>query len=263
MKNSMTTMICLAAMAGVAQADVTLDGIRGLGDMYTNSETVTWFNGHRTDDSIYGDFDSQFATTTIQYGVSTLAGDTSGTEYFFLFVEAPLYAKNMIWQDLDWDDNFPVVNTDPNAGLTEDDVSPYRVHHETHHSPGDLKLNFGTATGSEKMIFLDADGDDVFKADLDGDADNDFGLFGFKDSADYLLDNGLATEELSLARNTTMSFEFAFELDGATNEELLGFIRNGIEFHLSPERGLIPAPSSVAMLGLGGLTLARRRRPNS
>ncbi len=124
-----------------------------------------------------------------------------------------------------------------------------------------MNLDFNGATGSEKVIFLDANGNNAFEADLAGNADNSFGLVGYKDSSDYLLDNGFATEELSLNRDTTMSFEFKFALNGADNEAILDLIRNGIEFHMSPERGLpVPTPGSLALVGLGGMGLVRRRR---
>lgn len=257
MKKLAITLI-LIAFANTTRADVTLDGVLGGGDTYSTTETVTWFNGHQTSNSIYGDFDNQSFTTEIRYGVSQLAGDKSGEEYFFLFVEVPLYAKNMIWEE--GADGFPISNTDPLVGLTEDDVAPYRVHHETHHGPGDLELDFGTATGSEKVVFLDAIGGDQFMADLAGDVDNAFGLIGFGDSVDYLFDNNISTEALSLARDTTMSFEFQFTLDTLTNDELLGYARNGLEFHLSPERGLVPEPATVLLLAFGGIMALKRRR---
>ncbi len=257
MKRLVAIALFLTGTCGAARADIILDGIFDFGDTYANSQVVTWFNGHQTANSFYGDFDNQFATTTIQYGTGQLAGDPFGTEYFFLFVEVPLYGKNMIWDRAAVDD--PIKNEDPDVGLTEDDVGPYRVQHETHHDPGDLKLNFNTATGSEKVVFVNGKGKDQFEADLDGNADDAFGLIGFKDSVDYLFDNNLATKDLSLARDRTMSFEFQFELNAAMNEELLGYISNGIEFHLSPERGLIPAPGSLALLGLAALGRRRRR----
>ena len=58
-----------------------------------------------------------------------------------------------------------------------------------------------------------------------------------------------------------MSFEFMFALNGAENEAILDLIRNGIEFHMSPERGLpVPTPGSLALFGFGGLGMTRRRR---
>lgn len=253
-------ILVLTAVSGANGASVTLDGVLSGGDTYTNTQTVTWYNGHQKANSIYGTFNNQSFTTEIRYGVGELAGGTPGEQYFFLLVEVPLYAKNMIWEDLDWANNYPLSNTDPNVGLTEDDVAPYRVHHETHHGAGDLRLNFGTATGSEKVVFVDAGGGDQFKADLAGNADSAFGLLGFKDSVDYLFDNNISTEELSLARDRTMSFEFQFAIDGVLNDELLGYAKNGLEFHLSPERGLIPEPATISLLALGGLALLRRRR---
>ena len=259
MKKKTPIVLLLSAVSCAAQADITLDGVNGAGDVYTNTESVSWFNGHRTDDSIYGDFNNQAGLTNIHYGVSSLAGESAGLQYFFLHVEVPLYAKNMIWEDTDWSN--ALSNMDPNSGLTESDVASYRTHHETHHNPFTMNLDFNGATGSEKVIFLNSNGGDEFKADLDGNADNAFGLLDFKDSVDYLLDNNLATEDLSLNRNTTMSFEFMFALDSGLNEEILSYVRNGIEFHLSPERGLpVPAPASLAFLGLGSLTLTKRRR---
>jgi hypothetical protein len=254
-------IIAVCGVMGQANAEIELDGVRD-GDNYNSNEIVSWYSGHQTENSIYGDFDNPLGTTKIRYGTDTRAGDASGIEYFFLFVQAPLHAKNMIWQDLDWKGtDYPIGNVDPNAGLTEDDVSSYRIHHETHHSPGDMKLDFGGATGSEKIIFVDSDGDGVFEADIDGNVDNLFGLIDSKDSADYLFDNGLATTALSLNRDRTMSYEFQFALDPTANNALLDLVRNGVEMHLSPERGLpVPAPASAAVLGLGGLSMLRRRR---
>ncbi len=255
-------LLALLLMSGSATASsITLDGMfDGSGSLlYSSSRTVEWFNGHKpAPDSIYGDFNNQLGTTTIHYGESELAG----VNYFFLYIEVPLYAKNMIWEDRDWSEN-PIANPDPTVGLTEADVSSYREHHETHHNPGDMKLNFGGATGSEKLILNDSDGNEQFKADLAGNADNEFGLVGFKDSVDYLFDNSLATEALSLARDTKMSFEFQFILDTEVNNALLGFFDNGIEFHLSPERGnspVVPIPGAVWLLGSGLIGLAGIRR---
>jgi hypothetical protein len=168
-------------------------------------------------------------------------------------------------RDVDWKNTYPLTNTDPNAGLIEEDIASYRTHHETHHKPGDMKLDFKTATGSEKLVLNNSSGDKddkEFTANLGGDADNVFGLVGFKDSVDYLIDSGLATEELSLARDTKMSFEFQFVLDSAQNNAFLTLFDNGIEFHLSPERGLnpVPVPSTMLLLCSGLIGLAGFRK---
>lgn len=155
--------------------------------------------------------------------------------------------------------NSPVANTNPNVGLTEADIAPYRPHHETHHTAGSLNLKFSTATGSEKFILKNANGTQAFKANLNGAADNLFGFIDFKDSVDYLFDNSLAAPQLSLNRNTTMAFEFQFALDATANNQVLGLVRNGVEFHMSPER--VPAPSTaiVLLVAAGGATRRRLR----
>ncbi len=249
-------LLTLLFVSGTASAEIVLDGVYGPTDTYSNSRQIRWFNGHKGEESIYGDD----VKTTIRYG------EDNG--FLFLYVEAPLYAKNMIWQNLDWKNTYPLTNTNPAIGLTEADVASYRTHHETHHKPGDMKLDFGGATGSEKMEFFDSEGDLIFTADLDGDADNKFGLAenGFLDSVDYLFNNGLATEDLSLNRDTKMSFEFKF--GGSARNDLMDYLEapNGmsVAFHLSPERGAsstpVPEPATMAILALGGIGVLRRRK---
>jgi hypothetical protein len=92
---------------------------------------------------------------------------------------------------------------------------------------------------------------------LDGNAAAT-GLQGFKDSVDYLVhDNSFATESLSLNRDTTMSFEFMFDLDSTLNSEFLALMDNGLEFHLSPERGMEPVPvPGAVLLGMIGMCIA-------
>jgi hypothetical protein len=254
---SAATLLTLLLISGTASADIVLDGVYGPTDTYSDSQQISWFNGHKGEESIYGDD----VETTIRYG------EANGS--FFLYVEAPLYAKNMIWQKLDWKRKYPLTNTNPTLGLTEEDVASYRVHHETHHKKGDMKLDFGGATGSEKMELFDGSGNLLFTASLAGKADQKFGLVenGFVDSVDYLFNNGLATEDLSLNRDTKMSFEFEFK--GPAYSDLLGHLEdpNGdvsVAFHLSPERGdanvPVPEPATMAILALGGVAILKRRK---
>ncbi len=247
MKLKIALVFILAASSSFVKAApiITLDGKLD-GAAYSNSETVSWYNGHKPfPDSIYGDFGNQLGSTTVRHGV----GELGGTDYFFLYVEAPLYVKNMIWENSPiggW--TKPLTNTNPLTGLTENDVASYRAHHETHHGPGDMKLDFGGATGSEKVIFVNDSGSAKFTANIAGNASNSYGLVGFKDSVDYLIDNNISTSALSLARDTALSVELQFDLNASQNNAILDLVRNGIEFHLSPERGLA-VTSQEAQLG--------------
>lgn len=110
MKHIPLVVAILAIHPTVHAQNFDMDGIHGSGDLYTSVETVTWFNGHQTKNSIYGDFDNSTRTTTIRYGVGERADGTPGEKFFFLFVEAPLYVKNMIWHPL-WKSPFwPGIN---------------------------------------------------------------------------------------------------------------------------------------------------------
>lgn len=248
--NAITALAILASgITASYGASITLDGIYDAGsDDYANSATVTWYQGHKNEFSIYGDFDNQSYTTTIRWGVAEDADGIMGEEFFFLYVEAPLYAKNMVWGD----------------ALPEADKTPYRVHHETHHGVGDLDLDFSDATGSEKIVIVNSGGSDEFEADLAGNVDNAFNYLDSKDSWDYLRDNTSHTETLSTARDQVMSFEMKFELnqDGSADAmALVNFARdNGLELHLSPERGLVPEPSSSLLLVLSSAFLLIRRK---
>lgn len=296
MKIYLPTAALLAGLAVTAEAgpSFTLDGM-DLGDPYGNTETITWWNGHGKD-SLYGDQDNQWSTSTMKYGVGSLNGSGSSDQYFFLYFEAPLYAKNMIWVD---EKSYDSTNTNPALGLTHNDWLPYSegyaqsLHDSLNADAEDeaegkstkkkaskkkskkkssssvKPLDFSKATGSEKAILYNDAGDEIFKADLAKGAEDKygFGLISYKDSSDYLLDNGLATLEESLNRDIKMSYEMMFALDPALNSELVNNIRNnGIEFHLSPERSGtaitgVPTPTAgVAGLTVLGLATMRRRK---
>ena len=190
-------------------------------------------------ESVYGNsITEQLETTTVHYGSGTLEGGSS-TEYFFLYLEAPLYAKNLIWDENEGN------TTAPFTVLTPLDLAPYLGHYGNHHDVNKFKMNFKTATGSEKVEINDANGSAVFAANFAGDADSDFGLVGYKDSYDYVIDNNLCDDSLCLERNRTMAFEFQFTKNTTDNDALIGNITNGLEFHLSPERRTTIVPSTI------------------
>jgi len=97
-----TLLVILAtplATTAVQAQSVTLDGFYDANNAsevsaYSTTESVGWRNGHNTANDFWGDGSdpdpANWAQTTIRYGSGTLAGDTSGTTYFFLYVEAPL-----------------------------------------------------------------------------------------------------------------------------------------------------------------------------
>ena len=243
------TATLLAGLAAAHGQTIQYDGIFTGADQYTYFEVVTWYNSHGS--SSYGDFNSQYYNTFIRYGVGTVAGDPSGTQYFFLFAESPLEAKNMVW----------------GAGMTALEISQYGK-----------QLSFSDANGSEKITFTNAKGDkDLLMVDIGSQVNEKsglpqtgkslpgFGLISFKDSVDYLVGNGISTTTSSSASNYTMSVEMQFKLDPVQNAAVVAAARNGIDFHLSPDRGLIPPlvpePSTSLLFGvLATLSLLRRKR---
>ena len=90
--------LALANPVGDAEAAViTLDGIKDSSDpAYATIKSVLWFNDHQGTQFCSGCDPLQ--TIDVQYGTGTLAGGDS-TEYFFVYMEAPLAAKNLVWGD--------------------------------------------------------------------------------------------------------------------------------------------------------------------
>lgn len=242
LKRSFAAAAFMSSLVTAHSQSIKYDGIFTADDKYTTTEIVGWFNGH--DDTTYGDFKTQKYNTFIRYGVGTEAGDPSGTKYFYLFAESPLEAKNMVW----------------GSGMNATEIAQY----------GKL-LDFSAATGSEKISLLNSSGSAVLVADIGSNVSGKgkntfaFGMLGFKDSVDYLIGNGISNTTTSSARTFTMSVEMKFALDPVKNAQAVAAARNGLDYHLSPDRGLIPVlvpePSTTLLFGLlGTIGLLRRKR---
>ena len=246
----------LMAPLAKAQSSFTLDGYKTSADSYTDKTALYFYNGHKIEH--YGTADAPIYQTYLHWGTGIDSSEGSNTEYFFLYVETPIEVKNMIWGN----------------EVTAADIAEYDVHYSNHHGD-DPDMDYGQATGSEFLAFETVSGAQILKAELDvnqggksvsGPGD----LIDVKTSLDYLLAHG-ATEADSNAgsinsRNIGMAFEFKFDLDTTANQELLDSI-DIIEYHLSPERGLVPTqvlipePSSSLMLSLVAMIgLLRRKR---
>jgi hypothetical protein len=248
------------AVAQAKAASVLVDGIKDSNDTYTDSFVTNWTNGHKTEDSIYADGTDK---TTVYYAEENNS--------LFVYMDVPLYAKNMIW----------------GSAVSAQDILDYQGQWLTHHN-GTLNLDYKTATGSEKSIFSANFGD--YEIGLQGNINNGSGgkdkkggqnnqgsgsqnnqgsgILNLKTSLEYLLDNGCDTTDCA-ASDVKMSFEIEFDLTQIDGKDLLNGIQtNGIEYHLSPERRVAPIPIPAAVWlfasALGALGwLSRRRKVNA
>ena len=229
---------------------------------YSNRQAFYFFNGHG-DQDVYGTMEDPTYQTYVYWGQGKLASDPTGPDYFFMYIETPIEAKNMVWGD----------------GMTPQEISEYGE-----------QLDFNKATGSEYMSFVLPSGDggdnpetypfwSYLEDDKWGPGSSHSGSYGAegwenltygfinaKSSANYILDNGLGTTSSSANHDIGMAFEYQFALDSAENNALLDILRvdgGVIEYHLSPERGGIPTqvpePSVLILALLGGLILPRNR----
>jgi hypothetical protein len=264
---NLRTLFWLYVMTGCLMAPIaqgqsfSFDGYKTSDDSYDNQRAVYFFNGHKNDESTYGTQSDPIYQTYIHWGTGTDANDNTNTQYFFLYVETPIEVKNMLW----------------GSAFTQADTNEYGK-----------SLDYGGATGSEHIKFMNAsstdDGGDGKKDKKSKDEDGNViiytglgksdknvtttGQLNVKSSLDYLLANG-ATEADSNAgsvnsREIGMAFEYKFELNATANEELLDSIVL-IEYHLSPERGLIPTqvpePTAPILVGISAVIgILRRKR---
>jgi len=242
-------------------------------DSYTELYSVKWWDAHGGSTAYpqwQGD-DLGETGATVRYGkgidIAEAGTATENTEYSWLFLEVPLLAKNMIYQDTK--DLF-----------TPDDIAFY----------GEV-LDFDKATGSEKVVFGDTDlGDgngkdagqillDFAKTkDYDGvdgfdDRNDSWDVIDFRDSTDWLLGAGSAecgagndpTTDC-YANERTMSFEVKLAALGDSSDLITAIETYGLAFHLSPECvacdvSEIPVPAAFWLFGtalIGFIGFSRR-----
>ena len=243
-------LACLPVTPQLHAQTFSVDGFRTGEDSYTGKYAAYFYNGHGS--TISGTRESPLYQTYIRWGVGKVDTDPTGQDYFFMYVETPIEIKNMVW----------------GAGMTAEEVNQYGS-----------RLDFSKATSSEYISFYDSSGNEDFwsytvpKKDYQhsgfyGGQYEDFGMIDAKTSVDYILDNGLGTTSSSANSHIGMAFEYQFLLNTETNNRLLDVIRDGgiIEYHLSPERGLVPTqvpvpePSGPLMVLLGSAFLMHERK---
>jgi len=264
---SLASAIALLAIPAMSSAaGFTFDGVRD-GDPYSVQFDVKWFDGHDESNSLYQKGGPQ-ANTTVRYGKGQEG--MSGPEYSWLFLEVPLFAKNMVWGDA-----FDLAQNPDGAAAAQALLDAYGK-----------ALSFNDATGSEKVLFGSTDlGDgkdagagqtllDLAKGVF---VDNSpWTVIGYKDSANYLLGAGSAEcgfadpSQDCNATGRSMSFEVKLAaLDDAGFNTLKSALEtNGLAFHLSPEAALtppdmsqVPVPAAIWLFGsalIGFIGISRR-----
>jgi hypothetical protein len=289
--------VCLAsALAflvapGISSAgSFTFDGINTAGDMYTESFSAPWFNGHGTDKSNYKPGGGQM--TTVLYGTGTDNAESSGPTYSWLFLEVPLYAKTMVWgagQSLDFGkatgSEKVVFGTSPGTNpLTVAKIDDKKVGKSVKKVGKSVKKVGKSGKKSGKKAGKSSKNGSVFGAatelDLDGGWKSDDGLpwkvVDFMDSVDYLLGAGSAECASSdpakncAASGRTMSFEVKLELlNGGYAALKKAIMDNGLGFHLSPEEfgdppSVVPVPAAFWLFGtalIGFIGFSRKTSP--
>jgi hypothetical protein len=259
--------------SGTALADpISLDGIYdGSDSAYSSIKSVLWYNDHHSQFPKKGESGwSPSQTTTVRYGTGTLAGGGSD-EFFFLYVEAPLSNKNLVW----------------GTGASDAEIALYNTAYNTHHDPlsndpsSHDYFDFEKAFGSEKLEFYGIKANPKVNKKTnawEGDEFSGTGLIGATSSVAYILGNGCS---ISGCARTDLAFSYEFQFDLRARSGLISYfddLDSEIKTHLSPERGgvlkpppppttllpptTVPEPGTLPLFGLGllGMGLARRRK---